>query len=99
MLANELVGGWTWVEALPMWPCPNPEHAQTGRTPPVVVVGEQRWHRLACGNGGTAIDLVRQVRGVTAREAISELAQRVGVPPLPGPLPTIFGRPSKGRPS
>jgi DNA primase len=42
--------------------------------------GEQRWFCHGCGNGGTAIDLVMQVRGVSAREALEELAGRVGVP-------------------
>jgi DNA primase len=91
-LADELLGGHRGSDHSPMWSCPNPEHSQTGRTPPVSVFttrwGEQRWRCHGCGNGGSAVDLVMQVRGVGARDALAGLAQRVGIPELePGAQP------------
>jgi hypothetical protein len=86
-LADELLGDRTGSPRSPTWSCPNPDHYQTGRTPPVTIFatrwGQSRWHCHGCGNGGTAIDLVMQVEGVDARTALSELADRSGVPELP----------------
>lgn len=86
-LADELLGDRKGSPRSPTWSCPNPDHYQTGRTPPVTVFttrwGQPRWHCHGCGNGGTAIDLVMQVRGVDARAALKELADRTGVPDLP----------------
>jgi DNA primase len=83
-LADELLGPGRGSRHSPTWRCPSPDHPQTGRTPPVSVFtardGEQRWHCHGCGNGGTAVDLVMQVRSLTAREALAELATRTGVP-------------------
>jgi DNA primase len=88
-LADELLGPGRGPKRSPTWPCPNPDHLQTGRTPPVTVFtarnGEPRWHCHGCGNGGTAVDLVMQVRRVAIRDALQELADRAGIPPLPGP--------------
>lgn len=46
-LADELLGP-RLRPAIRMWPCPNPDHHQTGRTPPLSVFtghnGYQRWH-------------------------------------------------------
>ena len=65
-----------------MWRCPNAQHAQTGRTPPVSIFtsrrGDQRWRCHGCGDGGTAIDLVLACRGGTARDAMTYLAERAG---------------------
>jgi len=65
-----------------MWPCPNPHHAQTGRTPPVSIFashrGEQRWRCHGCGDGGSAIDLVIACHGGTTRDAMTFLADRTG---------------------
>ena len=81
-LADELLGPHTGGERTPMWRCPNPQHAQTGRTPPVSVFnshrGEPRWRCHGCGEGGTAIDLVMISHGVGLRDALDELARRVG---------------------
>lgn len=68
------------------WPCPNPNHAQTGRTPPVSIFtgnhGVQRWHCHGCGTGGTAIDLVIETRQArNFREALEWLAHRAHVTP------------------
>jgi Toprim domain/CHC2 zinc finger len=82
-LADELLGPHAGTAQVPSWPCPNPEHVQTGRTPPVTVFaarnGEQRWHCHGCGNHGTALDLVMQVRGVDVRAALEDLAGRSGL--------------------
>lgn len=81
-LADELLGQHVGGERSPSWRCPNPQHAQTGRTPPVNVFtshrGEQRWRCHGCGDGGTAIDLVMACRGVDLREALHDLADRAG---------------------
>ena len=83
-LADELLGPHAGTDRSPSWPCPNPEHPQTGRTPPTTIFtdrfGGQRFHCHGCGNRGTAIDLVMQVRGVDVRGAFAELAQRSGIP-------------------
>lgn len=70
------------------WRCPNPGHAQTGRTPPVTVFTDhrtrQRWHCHACGDGGTAIDLVLSAGPAgDFVEALTWLADRANVSPLP----------------
>ena len=60
------------------WPCPNPDHAQTGRTPPMSIfatrTGEPRWRCHGCGAGGTAIDLVMAANGGDVRGALDTLA-------------------------
>lgn len=81
-LADDLLGPAGTNGRTRMWPCPNPQHAQTGRTPPVSIFtsrrGERRWRCHGCGDGGTAIDLVLAVQGGTARDALKHLAKRVG---------------------
>lgn len=81
-LADDLIGGHTGSTRSPMWTCPNPNHAQTGRTPPLSIFrshhGEQRWRCHGCGDGGTAIDLVLTCKGGTVRDALDFLAERVG---------------------
>lgn len=81
-LADELLGQPSGTGRSPMWPCPNSQHAQSGRTPPVSIFtsrrGEQRWRCHGCGDGGTAIDLVLACRGGTARDAMTFLAERAG---------------------
>ena len=96
-LADELLGPHAGSDRAPSWPCPNPDHAQTGRTPPVTVFagrgGEQRWHCHGCGNHGTALDLVMQVRGLGVRGALEDLARRSGLP-----LHELTGSAAAGRP-
>ena len=81
-LADELLGPHRGSARSPMWPCPNDQHAQSGRTPPLSVFasrrGEQRWRCHGCGEGGTAIDLVLACRGGSLREAMGYLADRAG---------------------
>lgn len=91
VLADELLGPRAR-PAIRMWPCPNPDHPQTGRTPPLSIftarAGHQRWHCHGCGDGGTAIDLLLATRHAhDVRDALEWLAHRVGFavqPPAPG---------------
>lgn len=82
-LADEILGPHHGPDRSPTWPCPNPNHAQTGRTPPVTIfdghAGFERWHCHGCGAGGTAIDLVMAVRGIDVRDALEALATRSGL--------------------
>jgi hypothetical protein len=108
-LADELLGPRSR-PAIRMWPCPNPDHAQTGRTPPLSVFparsGHQRWHCHGCGEGGTAIDLLLATRHAhDVRDALDWLAHRVGLEPQPppdghhrGPRPVTATWPAPGRP-
>lgn len=86
-LADELLGAHAGPDRSPTWPCPNPHHAQTGRTPPVNVFtsrrGEQRWRCHGCGQGGTAIDLVMAAHQVDLKGALDHLATRAGHAPQP----------------
>ena len=81
-LADDLLGPSRTHGRGRMWRCPNTNHAQTGRTPPVSIFtsrrGEQRWRCHGCGEGGTAIDLVLATNGGTTRDALRYLAERVG---------------------
>ncbi len=84
-LADELLGARAR-PALRMWSCPNRDHSQTGKTPPLSVfnarAGHQRWHCHGCGDGGTAIDLLlRTERAGDVREALDWLAGRTGLAP------------------
>jgi len=81
-LADDLIGGHVGSDRSPMWTCPNPNHAQTGRTPPLSIFrghqGDQRWRCHGCGDGGSAIDLVLACKGGTVRDALEFLADRAG---------------------
>jgi hypothetical protein len=82
-LADEVLGPRRGTSRSASWPCPSPQHAQTGKTPPVSLyrsrAGEERWHCHGCGIGGSAIDLVMAAHRLTVAEAIEELAGRAGV--------------------
>jgi hypothetical protein len=94
-LADELSGPGAGGRRSSSWRCPNPQHVQTGRTPPVTIFtsrrGEPRWRCHACGAGGTAIDLVMACRGLDIGEALAFLARRVGQPVAP----PSWSRPSR----
>jgi hypothetical protein len=94
-LADELLGPRPR-PTIRMWPCPNPDHPQTGRTPPLSVYmarsGHQRWHCHGCGDGGTAIDLLLATRrSHDVRDALDWLADRSGL--SPGSWPASGRRP------
>ncbi|HNH39707.1 MAG TPA: hypothetical protein PK912_14785, partial [Microthrixaceae bacterium] len=81
-LADDLIGGHAGSTRSPMWTCPNPNHVQTGRPPPLSIFrghqGDQRWRCHGCGDGGSAIDLVLACKGGTVRDALEFLAERAG---------------------
>lgn len=83
VLADEELGNSRGTGHAARWSCPNPDHQQTGRTPPVTIHtshhGEQRWRCHACGDGGTAIDLIIRTRNTDTRTAIEHLATRTGI--------------------
>lgn len=71
------------------WTCPDPQHAQSGATPPVkisVVGDRQVWYCHGCGANGSAVDLLLAT-GATERDALATLAARAGLsdgaPPAP----------------
>ena len=77
-LADEVLGPRRGPPRSAHWPCPNPHHAQTGRTPPVSVfvtaAGAQRWRCHGCGAGGTAVDLLVIARGMSVGDSLRALA-------------------------
>lgn len=80
------------------WPCPSPQHAQTGASPPVSI-DESRglWCCHGCGAGGTAIDVLVVAKDMTVAEAFSTLRDQAGlyrVEPVRRPAP----RPAPRRP-
>lgn len=82
------------------WTCPNRDHAQSGNTPPASIggpAGDHVWCCHGCGAGGTAIDLLRHVRGVDTAEAFAFLRERVGSPSYrpPAPRPRTTPRPKR----
>lgn len=89
-LADELLGPHKGVRT-PTWRCPDEQHPQTGRTPPVTVFttrrGQQRWTCHGCGASGTAIDLVMATQRVDVKEALGWLAARAGVQDRAEPCP------------
>ncbi|MEX0664723.1 MAG: toprim domain-containing protein [Acidimicrobiia bacterium] len=84
-LADELLGMRRGRGSGVKWPCPV-HQPQTGLTPPLSVFvtarGEQRWHCHACGEGGTAIDMVIAAYRVDVRAAINLLASRAHFHPV-----------------
>lgn len=95
-LADQLLGPHKGRGRSASWACPAPNHGgQTGKTPPVSLyigsTGTERWKCHACGAGGTAIDLVMSVRGLTFSEGIEALARQGGVGP-DDPRPGAHGR-------
>ena len=79
-LATQLLGADDTGRHRRTWRCPDPHHAQTGRTPPVSIFlsrrGEQRWRCHGCGAGGTAIDFVMLATGRDVRGAMELLAEQ-----------------------
>lgn len=96
VLADELLGPHKGTRT-PTWRCPDEQHTQTGRTPPVTVFktrrGEQRWTCHGCGASGTAIDLVMATQQVDVKEALAWLAGRAGIGE------TDEWRPTRARPA
>lgn len=63
--------------------CPSAEHAQTGSTPPVSLslgVVPQLWHCHGCGEGGTAVDVLRVALRLDRRQAWLATIRLAGLP-------------------
>ncbi|ONH60476.1 molecular chaperone [Frankia sp. CcI49] len=63
------------------WHCPNPAHPDEHPSMGIYQNrrGQWRWKCLACGEGGTAIDLIMITEGCTVFEALHNLADRTGL--------------------
>lgn len=69
------------------WPCPSPDHAQTGASPPVSIdTGKGLWCCHGCGVGGSAVDLLC-LRGFDLADAFVELRRQAGMPARPATAP------------
>jgi hypothetical protein len=72
------------------WHCPNPAHPDEHPSMGLYLGrrGLWRWKCHACGEGGTAVDLLTTGAGMTVRDALHELARRAGLDPAePAPAP------------
>jgi len=80
------------------WHCPVADHDDANPSVTVAVGkrGIERWKCWSMGHGGTAIDALREARGLDFKEAIEELARRAGVREAePGaPVRRAAGRPA-----
>jgi hypothetical protein len=67
------------------WHCPNPNHPDEHPSMGVYrsTRGYQRWKCHACGEGGTAIDLLMISGGIGPGEALRDLARAAGLDPDP----------------
>jgi hypothetical protein len=76
------------------WHCPNPDHPDAHPSMGIYRRGRgpARWKCHACGEGGTAVDLLMISAGVGAGEALRELARTAGLTP-PEPAQRPHGRP------
>ncbi|WP_242606621.1 CHC2 zinc finger domain-containing protein [Protofrankia symbiont of Coriaria ruscifolia] len=92
-LATEICGEPRGRGAGARWHCPNPVHPDNNPSMGVyrAARGHQRWKCHACGEGGTAIDLLMISSGMGVRDALTELARRTGLDPVtsadPGRMP------------
>lgn len=88
-LADELIGGRKGHGLSAKWPSPIPGQQGTGNTPPMGIFvgrdGTQRWKDFSTGEGGTAIDLLKTVKGLSTKDALDELAQRTNTPQIDKP--------------
>jgi hypothetical protein len=107
-LATELCGPPTSQGRSAKWHCPNPDHPD--QHPSMSVYpgrrGHPRWKCHACGEGGTAVDLLMITTRVDAGQALRDLANRAGLAsrrpaqtlprttPAPPPEPPPAQRPS-----
>lgn len=80
------------------WRCPNPNHAQSGATPPVSITPHGRdghgvWFCHGCGAGGSVLDLLALARGLSVAEAFAVARQLADMPAMaprpPADLATI----------
>ncbi len=70
------------------WPCPNPQHAQSGASPPVSLdAARGLWKCHGCGGGGTAVDVLALACGLSVADAFAELRRRAGQEQRPAAMP------------
>ncbi|EIV91318.1 toprim domain-containing protein [Frankia sp. QA3] len=64
------------------WHCPNADHPDEHPSMGIFqgVHGRWRWKCHACGEGGTAVDLLMTGAGMSVRDALLHLADRAGIP-------------------
>jgi CHC2 zinc finger len=68
--------------------CPNPNHAQTGRTPSGSIdIDRQLMNCFGCGFGGDSIDVIRVAGGLDRGAAIRVAADLARVEPTAWPFP------------
>jgi len=84
-LATELCGMPRGRGAGRKWHCPSPNHPDEHPSMGVFrsTRGHQRWKCHACGEGGTAVDLLMISSGLGAGDALRDLARSVGLDPTP----------------
>ncbi|KDA41218.1 toprim domain-containing protein [Frankia sp. BMG5.23] len=82
-LATEICGEPQGRGRAARWHCPNPAHPDEHPSMGIYQGhhGRWRWKCHACGDGGTAIDLLMTGTGMTVREALLDLADRAATPP------------------
>jgi DNA primase len=82
-LASEICGPPVGRGRSARWHCPNPDHPD--QHPSMSLYngkhGQRRWKCHACGEGGTAVDLLMITSRLDAGQALRELASRAGLHP------------------
>ncbi len=80
-LASEICGPPVGRGRSARWHCPNPDHPD--QHPSMSLYngkhGDRRWKCHACGEGGTAVDLLMITSRLDAGQALRELASRAGL--------------------
>jgi len=86
-LATEICGESQGRGGSARWHCPNPDHHDEHPSMGIYqgFQGRWRWKCHACGEGGTAVDLLMTGAGMTVREALLDLADRAGIAPRQQP--------------
>jgi hypothetical protein len=96
-LATEICGPPRGTGAGRRWHCPNPNHPDEHPSMGIyrTTGGHQRWKCHACGEGGTAVDLLMISTGIGPGPALRELARAAGlhVDPIAAPQPPRPKRP------
>lgn len=87
-LATEICGEPQGLGRSARWHCPNPAHPDEHPSMGIYqgFQGRWRWKCHACGEGGTAVDLLTSGAGMTVREALLDLADRAGIIPRQPPI-------------
>jgi hypothetical protein len=98
-LATEICGPPRGQGRSSRWHCPNPDHPD--RNPSMGMytsarTGDWRWKCHACGEGGTAVDLLMISSRMSPGDALRNLAERAGVSPGSRSTPNrTYARPAR----